>query len=245
MTTLFFSFVVILVNSFNIADSLLDEGDYKRALIEYERLDFFSPDSAWKYKKGFCYRALERYQDAIMIFESLGEDKELIRTYILMGEYPLAEYECKKIGDKELMGWVLFLEGRWSESVSIFNEIDREDVAGDIQPPPKKDMRKAQILSSVAPGLGEIYVGRPLPGLFTFSLNLLFGGLSIKSFIDHRYLDGVLVTLFLWSRFYHGGIENAGKAVYRYNEEKKSAYIEEMIEKYGYFRELDADKDSN
>ncbi|PIP11666.1 MAG: hypothetical protein COT45_03885 [bacterium (Candidatus Stahlbacteria) CG08_land_8_20_14_0_20_40_26] len=77
-----------------------------------------------------------------------------------------------------------------------------------------------------------------------------FRGLSIKSFIDHRYLDGVLVTLFLWSRFYHGGIENAGKAVYKYNEEKKSAYIEEMIEKYGQRivgtrTQIDADKDGN
>jgi tetratricopeptide (TPR) repeat protein len=150
-----------LTSSFNIADSLLDKGDYKKALIEYERLDFFSPSDDWKYKKAFCYRGLGRYQDAVRIFESLGDGRELIRTYILMNEYPLAEYECKKIGNKELMGWVLFLEGKWDESISIFNEIEREDVAGDIHPLPKKDIKKAQILSSIVPGLGEIYAGRP------------------------------------------------------------------------------------
>jgi|GEM_PF-3409507 len=246
MTTLFFSFVVILANSFNIADSLLDEENYKRALIEYERLDFFSPDSAWKYKKGFCYRALGRYQDAVKVFESLGESRELIKTYVLMHEYPLAEYESKKIVDKELIAWVLFLEGKWDESISAFNEIGREDVADNIHSPFQKDPRKAQILSSIVPGLGEIYVGKPLPSLFTFSLNLLFGGLAIKSFADHRTLDGVLITIFLWSRFYQGGIKNAGKAVYRYNKEKKSAYIEEMTEKYGRhilnWTQIDADE---
>lgn len=249
MTILVFSFAAVLTGSFNIADSLFDGGEYKNALIEYERLDFFSPSDEWKYKKALCYRELGKYQNAVRIFESLGKDRELVRTYILMNEYPLAEYECKRMADGELMGWVKFLEGKWDESISLFNEIGREDVADDIHPPTKKDIRKAQVLSSIVPGMGEVYAGKPLPGLFTFGFNLLFGGLAIKSFTDHRTLDGVLITVFLWSRFYHGGIENAGKTAYKHNKEEKSAYIEEMTEKYGRHilanrTQMDADKRS-
>lgn len=246
MTVLFLVSAVISMNFSNIADSLFNKEDYKNAFIEYERLDFFSLRDEWKYKKALCYRELGRYQDAVRIFQSLGEGGELIKTYILMDEYALAEYECRKIGDKELIGWVLFLDGRWNESSSVFSEIERDDIVSDIHPSPKKDMKKAQILSSIVPGLGEMYAKKPLAGLFTFSLNLLCGGLAIKSFADHRTLDGVLITMFLWSRFYQGGIENAGRAAYRYNEEKKTAYIEEMREKYGqYILNRTQNKDSN
>ena len=212
MTILFLTFVAILTNSSDLADSLFDNRNYKNALIEYERLDFFSPDEEWKYKKGLCYANLGRLKESARLFESIGKNRELIKTYILMEEYPLAEYECKKINDKELLGWVKLL----------------------VHPPSEKNVIKAQILSSIIPGMGEIYAAKPIQGIFTLGLNLLFGGLSIKSFADHRYLDGTLITLFLWSRFYHGGIENAGKEVYRYNEERRNIYLKEIKEKYGF-----------
>jgi len=218
MTILLLYFVTILTSSSNFADSLFEIGDYRNALIEYERLDFFSPSNEWKYKKGICYR-------------------ELVITYILLGDYSLAKYECRRSGDKELMAWVMLHEGKWDESFSLFNKLGRLDISSDIQTArllPQKEIKKAQMLSYIVPGLGEMYAGRPLPGFFTLSLNLLFGWLSIKSFMDDRPLDGVLITVFLWSRFYQGGIENAGRAAHKFNEEKKSAFIREIQKKYGF-----------
>ncbi|MCK4330448.1 hypothetical protein KAX02_11470 [candidate division WOR-3 bacterium] len=218
MTILLLYFVTILTSSSNFADSLFEIGDYRNALIEYERLDFFSPSNEWKYKKGICYR-------------------ELVKTYVLLGDYSLAKYECRRSGDKELMAWVMLHEGKWDESFSLFNKLGRLDISSDIQTArllPQKEIKKAQMLSYIVPGLGEIYAGKPLPGFCTLSLNLLFGWLSIKSFMDDRPLDGVLVTVFLWSRFYHGGIENAGRAAHKFNEEKKSAFIREIQKKYGF-----------
>lgn len=212
MISLFLVFAAVLTNSFNIADSLLEEGKYKKALIEYERLDFFAPCTSWKYKKALCYRELGRYHEAVRLFESLEKDRELIKTYILMGEYRLAQYESKKIGNQEL-----------ADDLSLLIDFS-----------PQKDIRRAQILSSIVPGLGEIYAGRPWHGLFTFSLNLLSAGLAVQSFARRRYLDGILISGFLWSRFYQGGIENAAREASKYNEEKKNAYLKEIAKRYGF-----------
>ena len=237
MTILLLYFVTILTSSSNFADSLFEIGDYRNALIEYERLDFFSPSNEWKYKKGICYRELCRFGEAIYIFKSLNEYRELVITYILLGDYSLAKYECRRSRDKELMAWVMLHEGKWDESFLLFNKLGRLDISSDIQTArllPQKEIKKAQMLSYILPGLGEMYAGKPLPGFCTLSLNLLFGWLSIKSFMDDRPLDGVLITVFLWSRFYQGGIENAGRAAHKFNEEKKIAFIREIQKKYGF-----------
>jgi len=99
---------------------------------------------------------------------------------------------------------------------------------------PEKNVRKAQILSSFLPGLGEIYAGEPISGVFTLALNLVFGGLTVKSFVENRPLDGVLISLFLWSRFYQGGIEIAGRSAHRFNEEEKQTFIRGIQNKYGF-----------
>lgn len=236
MIPLSFVFVIILTSFSNFADSLYNIGDYHSALIEYERLDFLSPGNKWKFKKGLCYRKLCKFNEAIAIFTLINEQREIVNTYIISGDYTVADVECRRLGNLELLGWIKLLERKWDESATLFNQIGKAEIARDIlgKKIQTKDVKKAQVLSTILPGVGEMYAGNPSSGLFTLSLNLLFGWLSMKSFIDDRPLDGVLITFFLWNRFYQGGIENAEKSASRYNKQKEDTFIKHIETKYGF-----------
>ena len=69
----------------------------------------------------------------------------------------------------------------------------------------------AKIFSMIIPGAGQFYTGEYLSGFLSLGWNVLWGYLTIKSFIDDRVFDGIMIGSFLWFRFYNGNIYNAKK----------------------------------
>ena len=69
----------------------------------------------------------------------------------------------------------------------------------------------AKTISYIIPGAGQIYTGEYISGLLSLGWNILWGYLTIKSFIDERIFDGIVIANFLWLRFYRGNLQNAEK----------------------------------
>jgi putative membrane protein insertion efficiency factor len=86
----------------------------------------------------------------------------------------------------------------------------------------------ARTMSLFLPGSGQAYAGRPWNGLISLVFNAAAGYLTIDAFGDDRRLDGTLLLGLIWSRFYLGGLHNAG----RYAEEYNRKRIEEHLRPY-------------
>jgi len=63
----------------------------------------------------------------------------------------------------------------------------------------------------IIPGAGQFYTGEYVSGLLSLGWNVLWGYLTIKSFVDDRIFDGIMVGSLLWLRFYNGNTYNAEK----------------------------------
>lgn len=220
------------------ADKLFDEGKYKSAIVEYERLNFFYPDSHFQYRIGVCYQKLGNLDKAAAVFGELGAiaSMELINTYIELGGYSLARFAAEDLnGGENLIAWLYTMEGRWDEGAQVFENIGKNDLKSAVlqgKTLPYKSERLAHLFSTIVPGMGEIYAKKFVAGIITFSLNAITGCFAVKSVREHRYLDGTLITIFFWNRFYSGGIENARNAVRGYNKNLKDRYIKHIKEKY-------------
>lgn len=225
---------MILFLSFSIlcfADTLFEQGNYRPALTEYKRLNFFSPTPSFNRQIGLCYEKLENLENAIEFFEKAKSNSDLLRTYLKQKDYSTARFICEDIPNgKEITGWIYIMENRWDDAISSFsggnNELKKMAIKG--KNLPYKSETSASILSAIIPGTGEMYSHGWIDGLLTFSLNTITGGLAIKSFTDKHLVDGTLITVFLWNRFYFGGIENARKNAIKYNEQLKQNYLNQL-----------------
>lgn len=214
----------------NFADTLLSDTDYNTAILEYKRLDFFSPDNQFKYQIGKCYENLGDYKNALKYYEETGNlaNEDLIRIYLRVGDYSSARFLCEDLKEDKIMGWVYLMEYRYDDAMQCFNksgDTESYKYATQLKSMPYKSPNTAGLISTFLPGGGEIYTGNLKSGLITFLLNGISGLFAVKSFIDHRYLDGTIITCLFWNRFYNGGIVNAESSADKYNKNLKQKYL--------------------
>ena len=147
---------IIKDNDTYFADDLFNKGKYNTALTEYKRLNFFSPDNYFKYKTALCYKKLGDLHQSALIFKKLGTNKELIQTYLQMEEYALARFVAQDL-DKNLVGWLYLLEGKWELAGKNFTNQTLKFDAKNGETLPYKSVSLASFLSTIVPGTGEIY----------------------------------------------------------------------------------------
>jgi len=76
----------------------------------------------------------------------------------------------------------------------------------------------ARALSTVVPGLGEVYAGARKGGLNALALSAATGYLVVDDVVDGRIREAVIDGLLLFSRFYSGNRERAAAAATRRNQ---------------------------
>jgi tetratricopeptide (TPR) repeat protein len=81
-----------------------------------------------------------------------------------------------------------------------------------------KSPSKAQLLSTLIPGLGQVYCGRWLDGLNALLLNGALGYLTIDCFAGENYTGGILSFVFLFHRYYNGNRGRAYNVALEYNQ---------------------------
>jgi len=94
----------------------------------------------------------------------------------------------------------------------------------------------AKALSTVVPGLGQIYAADWAGGINALVINGAMGYLVVHDLAQKQILDAVFNALFLFERFYSGNRRNSEEAVKKYNQNLNrqfTARILKILEREG------------
>lgn len=249
-----------LTKQFNYAKQLFDQEKYFDAVTEFKRLEFFDKQDKYhfdcNYYIGLSYKNGGKFDDALKYF-TLAEIKSKddseyflaklfqIRTNILRR----TTNQAKKILDqlendgrfksreKEIKywrGWCYIFADDWDSAYKIFAENNLDTTLANLCKTTEDDLYSvnfAKYSSYLIPGAGQFYTGEIISGLLSLGWNILFGYLTVNSFVEERVFDGVIVGNFLWLRFYTGNLQNAEKFA-RQKNLKVSNYALDYLKNY-------------
>ena len=225
---------------FNLTKKLYSDENYFDTVTELKRLLFFNPNSEYIYSAyetiGKSYKQGAKFSDAIRYFtlaeiNALSVDEiynsriDIIRVNILRRTTDRAfklldslEADIRfndKIDEINYWrGWAFIFADDWENAAVTFAGIDSTIELTVLAKKVDDDLYSvsfAKTISYIIPGAGQIYTGEYISGLLSLGWNILWGYLTIKSFIDERIFDGVVIANFLWLRFYRGNLQNAEK----------------------------------
>lgn len=229
-----------LQQQFEYADELIMQENYFDAITELKRLQFFDVENKFSFQSnlliGKCYKAGAKYDEAIKYF-ALSEmnsenDHEYFsskifkaRTNILRRTNKQAERILNELlkdskfisKEKEIkywIGWNYIFADEWEKASEIFNENNLDTALANFcnsVEEEKFSVDFAKYSSYIIPGFGQFYTGEYLSGTLSLGWNILFGYLTINTFVEDRIFDGIIIGNFLWLRFYSGNIQNAEK----------------------------------
>ncbi len=227
-----------LAIQFDYANTLFKSRLYFDSITEYKRLLFFDAQNEYSfsanYKIGEAYKVGAKYDDAIKYFSiaelnsSTDQQKysakiEIIKTNILRRTTDRAIQLLNEIENENIIvkdsinywrGWAYMFADDWmsaSKSFAKINSYHELKLICDRVEKEKVSVTFTKVISYILPGAGQIYTGQYLSGLLSLGYNVLFGYLSVNSFIEDRAFDGAATGLLLWLRFYRGNIQNAEK----------------------------------
>ena len=225
-------------NQFDFAKQLYNNENYFEAITELKRLLFFDETEEYNYEAnnliGLSYKQGAKFSDAIRYLtlaeinakttEELFQRRiEIIRINILrrttgralkLLDSLEADNRFKDRTDEinYWRGWSYIFADEWEKASFEFAKIDTVQTLSKLAKQVDDDMYSvtfAKTISYIIPGAGQIYTGEYISGLLSLGWNVLFGYLTVKSFIDERIFDAIVIANFLWLRFYRGNLQNA------------------------------------
>lgn len=118
---------------------------------------------------------------------------------------------------------------RWEESKTLFRRyaarnqlsIQVDDLYSFIKKKPKNP-NKAQLMSFLMPGLGQIYAGYTKEGLVSAGLQALALGFGVYHVLNRYYLIGFFTGAGLFQTFYFGGARRASIMAEETNRKRKA-----------------------
>ncbi len=245
-----------LEEQYNYARGLFEQEKYFDAITESKRLLFFDEQKLYEFDAnmliGLSYKAGAKYNEALKYF-ILSEinsknDEQLFNAKILSARtntlrrttqqsekilnslLASPKYFNKTKEIKYWLGWNYIFSNEWERAAEIFSEENLDSALAVICRSVVNDSYNesfAKYSSYVIPGFGQFYTGEYLNGLISLGWNVLFGYLTINSFVEDRIFDGIITGNFLWLRFYTGNIENAEK----FAKEKNLTIINNALER--------------
>jgi len=225
-------------DQFKLAQQLYDNENYYDAITELKRLLFFEQDGEYSYKAndliGQSYKQGGKFTDAIRYFtlaeinagdtEQIYHQKiEIVRVNILRR----ATGQAFKILDSleadlrfkdkidELnywRGWTYMFADDWENAATTFAKIDTDHPLKELAENVDDNLYSvgfAKTISYIIPGAGQFYTGEFVSGILSLGWTVLWGYLTIKAFTADRIFDGVMISNFLFLRFYRGNLQNA------------------------------------
>jgi len=250
-----------LARQYEYADKLFNEENYFKAITEFKRLSFFDETNVYayesNYKIGIAYKYGGFYDNSVFylsrairttenIDERIQAEFQIVRCNILRKTTDralqlLSQMEKDSIYSNHQneihywKGWSYMISDRWDSAAESFANISddnelkilSEQVFND-----KYSVTFARVISYILPGAGQFYTGNYLSGLMSLAWNVLWGYLTINSFIENRAFDGVAIGSLLWLRFYRGNIQNAEKLAVQKNIEIANTALLYLMENY-------------
>jgi tetratricopeptide (TPR) repeat protein len=230
----------IIENQYNYSLGLYNAEQYFNAITEFKRLLFFDSGKKYEYTANqyiaMSYKMGAKYSDAILYFtvaemnarnndELFNSKIEIVRTNILrrtishaidlLDSLKTDERFNGKAGEIYYWkGWAYIFNDNWDKAAKEFSKADSNktltEFCKDVQQE-KYSVTFADIISHILPGSGQIYTGHYFSGILSLGWNLLWGYLTINSFVENRIFDGLVIGNLLWLRFYNGNLENSVK----------------------------------
>jgi hypothetical protein len=232
----------IIQNQYSYALKLYNSEQYYDAITEFKRLLFFDREKEYVYDAneyiGMSYKIGGKFSEAILYFtiaemntdnnEELFNSKiEIVRANILRRtiSHAVALLDTLQKDKKFTVnsgnicywkGWAYIFDDRWDEAAHEFSKIDScrtlMEFCKNVEQE-KYSVSFADIISHFFPGAGQIYASHYFSGFLSLGWNVLWGYLTINSFVNNRIFDGLVIGDLLWLRFYNGNLENAVKYV--------------------------------
>lgn len=230
----------IYENQFELAKNLMGKKKYFDAITEFKRLIFFEKDSGNIYSNysllGDCYKAGAKLDESIYYYtlseinsktsEQIYDAQiKIIRSNILRRTTNRAltlldSLEANKNYPDKIdeinywRGWAFIFSDDWEAASAEFSKVDSAKQLEEfcrLTDNKLYSVLLVKAMSFVLPGLGQFYTGNYVSGIISFAWNVLWGYTAIKAFAADRVFDGLMVSNFLWFRFYRGNFENAEK----------------------------------
>ena len=231
------------------ADSLFEAGDFLYARVAYERLLFQGKEDVGLLllKKSFCLKAEGKFEEAYTTLQRVDLFKESDSVRIkLYHELALDAYLARKFDQsistlEELHYYfpnestsisdaleILSLNqlAKWDAAKQKFEaflskyQLPDQDLYKKKNLPSLKNPTKAETLSYLIPGSGQLYAGYPGRAITSIVLQ---GGLvvfTVYSFTNGYYLSGAFTGVGLFSLFYNGGAGQARDLAIKHNEKE-------------------------
>ena len=229
-----------MMEQLSFADTLFKQEKYFDAITEYKRLLFFDKGNENQFisnfKIGLCYKEGGKFDEALRYFtiaEIKSQNKEdyfLAKTYqvrvnILRRTIAQANRILDKLENDPLFsskeeeikywrGWAYIFSDEWDKAAETFSENNLTTSLAVICKNTDESLYSvnfAKYSSYLIPGFGQFYTGEYVSGTISLGWNLLFGYLTVNSFVEDRIFDGFVVGNLLWLRFYTGNLQNAEK----------------------------------
>ncbi len=161
--------------------------------------------------------------------------KELINT----DNFSLAIDVLKSISEdnllkKRLTGYGYLFNHQYYNALHEFQGMD-ENLSAEIERyinGSRKSITRAMLFSAILPGTGEVYAGDLKRGIQDFILTFLSGFLMYNSIKNKKYVDAGIIFSLAFNRFYFGSISNAGRIVYKINEQSEEEFLKKIKLKY-------------
>lgn len=235
----------VFVKQYDLAKQFYADENYYDSVTELKRLLYFDKSETYNFKAniliGESYKEGGKFADAVKHFtlaeiNAASSDElyysriENVRVNILRRTTGHALNLINSLEDDERFsskkdelnywrGWAYIFADDWENAAFSFGEIDNQHelkLLAEKVEDEKYSVNFAKISSMIIPGAGQFYTGEYVSGLLSLGWNVLWGYLTIKSFVDDRIFDGIIIGSLLWFRFYNGNIYNAE----RFAEEK-------------------------
>lgn len=200
------------------------------------------------YKIGLAYRNKMEWEESwnalLNSIKATYEDSVKNETEIQLGvnaiasrDYSLAEVLFREIESTTrypnirqksafFLGVTYIYQFKWKKASEIFNfyfkdDVDFRSVDSLLQVGMKLNYKSsvlAQLLSTLLPGAGQLYVGDLKNALNAFAINCSTGFLLCDQLYQDNPTNAVLVYLFIFRRYYDGNRYHAGRIAREYNQ---------------------------
>jgi hypothetical protein len=219
------------------ADYLFCEGDYLRAIEQYELLDNKFVNDTVLFKLMLGYSDLKLYQKSNKIINKLNYESKFyndayllsMKNEVLISQKPLdntalSAFNISQQGSFDRLSMISILYGdeqliKKSDFISMFNKKQQNTVSllYDYKfDPPYKNPAWAGIFSAIIPGSGKMYVGEWGDGITGFLLTGLFAFLAYDNFnADHNTRAWIFTGIGAF--FYAGNIYGSIAAAQIFN----------------------------
>lgn len=228
---------------FKFAQFLYKNGEYYRAISEYERLSYFFLESEFteqsKLQIGRAYMAGGRLNEALNYWNKLETEKALLsetktKLKILSGITWLdldrvLTFRLRKVNIQRGFKEFSKVKGNNKDVSLIQNFIS--DWKTRSQPEYKSPLL-AGTLSAVLPGGGSYYTGRYVEGTYALFITGLFYLAAMDSFRNHNEAPGYLFSFFALT-FHGGSIYTAMNGAHKLNDKMDSDALFNLRKKYG------------